>query len=166
VSPRTLWFFHASPPSDLPFSPGGPGSGWTASTLVGPRLPGLAITPLGVAAAGGMMVRALRPLVMRAYWRWMRGVQSPPLGGLDEWHRYEIDWEVRQARLSVDGRVVLEGPSPPGPLGLVIWIDNQWAAFSRTAGLRFGVLPSLPPAWLEIRGCHLNEDEVAVVAHD
>ncbi len=60
-------------------------------------------------------------------------------------------------RFAVDERVVLETHEPSsGPLGLVIWIDNQWAALSKTAGLRFGVLPTLEEAWLEVRSLRLD----------
>jgi hypothetical protein len=40
--------------------------------------------------------------------------------------------------------------SPRGPLGLVIWIDNQYAAFTPQGRLAWGVLPDERPAWLEV----------------
>jgi hypothetical protein len=35
-------------------------------------------------------------------------------------------------------------------MGLVLWIDNQYAAFPPDGKLRAGTLPALEEAWLEI----------------
>jgi hypothetical protein len=157
ASPQALWFFYASPPSELPFSRGGPGSGWTAAAYQGPTLPGWMIAAMGAAGFAGMAIASLRARLLSQYWRWFKGSQSPPLGGLDAWHAYQIDWREETARFVVDDHLVLETHRPtPGPLGLVIWIDNQWAALSETAGLQFGVLPSQDDAWLEIRSLRLD----------
>ncbi len=54
-------------------------------------------------------------------------------------------------RFAVDGQTVLETPiSPRGPLGLVLWVDNQFAAFRPDGRLAFGTLASEGPAFLEI----------------
>jgi hypothetical protein len=51
----------------------------------------------------------------------------------------------------VDNTLVLESPiSPCPPLGLVIWIDNQYAAFTPDGKIGFGLLKNTEPAWLEI----------------
>jgi hypothetical protein len=53
---------------------------------------------------------------------------------------------------SIDGGPVFEAPlSPRSRLGLVIWIDNQYAALPPDGSLRFGALPASEPAWLEVR---------------
>jgi hypothetical protein len=50
----------------------------------------------------------------------------------------------------VDDALVLEtSVSPRPPLGLVIWIDNQFAAFTPEGKVGFGVLKN-EAAWLEI----------------
>jgi hypothetical protein len=158
ASPQALWFFHASAPSELPFSPGGPASGWTAAVLRGPSVSGLVIAAIGAAGFAGMAIPGLRRPLLRQYWRWFSGHQSARVAGLEDWRAYEIDWREDAVRFRVDDRPVLESRlSHPGPLGLVIWIDNQWAALSATAGLRFGVLPSSPGARLEIRSPRLND---------
>jgi hypothetical protein len=52
----------------------------------------------------------------------------------------------------VDDVQVFESPvSPHPPLGLVIWIDNQYAAFTLEGKIGFGVLENPEPAWLEIK---------------
>jgi hypothetical protein len=47
--------------------------------------------------------------------------------------------------------------SPSGPLSLVIWIDNQYAALPPNARLRYGTLPNPEPAWMEIKELSLLE---------
>ena len=52
----------------------------------------------------------------------------------------------------VDNVLVFESAvSPKGPLGLVIWIDNQYAAFTPEGKIGFGVLENPEPAWLEVK---------------
>jgi hypothetical protein len=56
----------------------------------------------------------------------------------------------------VDEALVLETPvSPRPPLGLVIWIDNQYAAWGPDGKIGFGVLENTKPAWLEIKDLDL-----------
>ena len=47
--------------------------------------------------------------------------------------------------------------SPNGPLSLVIWVDNQYAALPPRGRLRYGTLPNPEPAWLEIRELSIQE---------
>ena len=54
--------------------------------------------------------------------------------------------------LEVDDLQVFESRvSPKPPLGLVIWLDNQYAAFTPEGKIGFGVLENTEPAFLEIR---------------
>jgi hypothetical protein len=56
----------------------------------------------------------------------------------------------------VDDALVFESQvSPNPPLGLVIWIDNQFAAFTPEGKIGFGVLENPEPAWLEIKDIDL-----------
>jgi hypothetical protein len=70
---------------------------------------------------------------------------------LMEWHHYRIAWDEERATFSVDGQEVLDTKTPPpGPLGFVTWIDNQFAMANEELGLRFGVSPLEHEQWLEI----------------
>jgi len=112
---------------------------------------------LGAAAVAGMSLRPLRRTLIQLGWRVVAGAQSAPIAGLATWQRYEIAWSKEQASFMVDGRTVLESKNPPnGPLGLVLWIDNQWAAFSVARGLHFGIVPNAPEGLLEIRDLRLS----------
>ena len=74
-------------------------------------------------------------------------------------HREVIHSELTERRVSfrVDGTLVFESSvSPNPPLGLVIWIDNQYAAFTPEGKIGFGVLENPEPAWLEVREIDLT----------
>ena len=69
-----------------------------------------------------------------------------------QWHRYRLDWRENEVSFEVDGvHVFKSNVSPRAPLGLVIWIDNQYAAFTPEGKIGFGVLENPEPAWLEIK---------------
>jgi len=69
-----------------------------------------------------------------------------------QWHRYRLDWREERVSFTVDDAQVFESPvSPKAPLGFVIWIDNQYAAFTPEGKIGFGVLENPEPAWLEIK---------------
>lgn len=67
-----------------------------------------------------------------------------------QWHAYRLEWSEKRVAWVVDDALVFESPvSPNPPLGLVIWIDNQFAAFTPEGKISFGVLKG-PEAWLEV----------------
>ena len=69
-----------------------------------------------------------------------------------EWRRYSLTWEEKRVSLEVDNVEVFESAvSPNPPLGLVVWIDNQYASFTPDGKIGFGVLANPEPAFLEIR---------------
>ena len=73
------------------------------------------------------------------------------------WHRYSLDWRETRVSFEVDDIQVFESHvSPNPPLGLVIWIDNQFAAFTPEGEIGFGVLENPEPAWLEIKDIDVN----------
>lgn len=149
--PRTLWFFCAGPPSDLPLAVGVPGRGWKAATLDARRWEALAALP-----SAPLVVPMLRiPWLYR--WWWPRVQRRLRIGeavvpvDLQAWHRYEIEWGVAQCRFWVDGLLILHLPfAPGGPMGLVAWIDNQYMEMTPQGRFRHGVVMA-QAQWLEIR---------------
>jgi hypothetical protein len=74
-----------------------------------------------------------------------------------QWHRYRLDWREERVSFEVDGVQAFESPvSPYPPLGLVIWIDNQYAAFTPEGKIGFGVLENPEPAWLDVQDIELS----------
>lgn len=149
--PRVIWFFFASPPSDMPLAAGVPGQGWKAATLDAARPGFFLLAPTAPLAVPLMNIpavrRALWPVGQRAI-----GVSEALVGAsMTEWHTYKIDWGVHHAVFSVDGQVILDCATPPrGPLGFVLWIDNQ--AMVATPWGRFGwqALEVRQRQWMDI----------------
>ena len=97
-------------------------------------------------------------LATRRTRRWLRGLGSRVVAedgvrlGVDQtqWHRYRLEWNPTRCAFWVDDARVLEtSVSPRPPLGLVIWLDNQFAAFTPEGKIGFGVLKN-EAAWLEV----------------
>jgi hypothetical protein len=76
---------------------------------------------------------------------------------MTQWNEYQIYWKTDKVEFLVNGESVLVSSiSPTGPLGLVFWIDNQYAAFKPSGEIKAGVLKSSTPAWLEIEGLEIR----------
>ncbi len=70
---------------------------------------------------------------------------------LTQWHAYELRWSKDRVEYFVDGQAVFETAAcPKGPLGLVIWIDNQFASFPPDGKIKAGTEANPVPAWMEI----------------
>jgi len=157
AAPQCAWCFYGSPPHDLPLVEGVPGSGWKAQALSFRPLPPLLLAPI---AAGGALLAAL-PLTRRWAFRQARRfytAEETPLE-LDpaSWHAYAIEWTASAVRFSVDGSEVLRAAHPPHPpLGLVLWIDNQFAVASPEKGFGFGVLPIEREQTLELEDARIE----------
>jgi hypothetical protein len=157
-TPNVVWFFYASPPSDMALVPGVPGRGWKAATINTGRLPGLLLAPAALGAIALTRVPGLGRPVMRLARRFVRAHEAPLADvRLDEWHYYELDWRADTARFIVDGVERLAAPAPSaGPLGFVLWIDNQYAIASESGQFGFGILPVVEPQWLEIDALQID----------
>jgi len=148
--PEAVWFFYASPPSNMALVPGIPGWGWKAQVVHSMRPGSLAATvPLAATIAFGLLTGATRPVA-----HWMQKVSGAceallPVE-MTEWHRYTLEWQRNGASFWVDDTLVLRSPhSPSRPLGFVAWLDNQYALATPRGVLRFGTISS-GPQWLEM----------------
>lgn len=147
--PQAAWFFHASPPNHLALHDTHPAQGLLAATFASRRIP----TLLLATALPALPLLAWPPAArrLRRVGRWFVAEDATRLD-LDptQWHTYRLDWRADAVDFSVDGESCFATPvTPRGPLGLVLWIDNQYAAFPPDGRLRFGTLPN-PSAWLEL----------------
>ncbi len=147
--PNAVWFFHASPPAQMPFVPGGPPNGWKAAALNGGAMPE-ALVRLGTAALRVPGVNRLAYALARD--RVLRAAETVLTTRLDEVHIYRIDWLNEQADFWVDGQHVLRAPAPPRvPLGFVAWVDNNCARETPGGDLGWQRLATPERQWLEIR---------------
>jgi hypothetical protein len=159
--PRALWFFYAAPPSDLRLAVDTPGYGWKAAALDALRLDSLAALPLAALAIPAMrnsqLYRRLWPYFERKFRIAEQLLDTDMLdGNMTTWHEYMLDWQSESATFLVDGRVILTAPAPRGPLGLVIWIDNQYMAVHPRGHLRYGLVAKPETQWMEIDALQLE----------
>ena len=149
--PRAVWFFFASPPSNMVLDLKGPGHGWKAMALDALRWPFiLSLSALPVVALL-MNIPSLRRVLWPPLQRAAKAGETSLTVDMTTWHTYEIDWMTEESRFSVDGQIILESvPSPGGPLGFVLWLDNQYAIATPWGHLGYGLLATCGHQWLEI----------------
>ena len=149
--PNAVWFFGASEESYLSFAgrvgeavSRPPANGFLAQTFRSPKFhPSLILAGLALPFSRKMTRRMLGKII---------GEDGIRLSGdVTQWHRYKLGWRRDRVLFEVDNLQVFESHVRPNPpLGLVIWIDNQYAAFTPDGKIGFGVLENPEPAWLEI----------------
>jgi hypothetical protein len=148
--PNAAWFFFASPPNYLSLRDDLPAQGQLAATFQSPaKLPAglilsLPLLPLILLPLGGRWLRSLA----RRYVR-----QDTAVMDLDptSWHAYEIDWQEDAAIFRLDEQNIFETKvNPQGPLGLVIWVDNQYASLPPNGRVGYGTLANEIAAWIEV----------------
>ena len=141
--PNAAWFFGASQQNYLSFTDNKPAQGFLAQSFCSPKF-----HPLLIPAAISLPFsrKGTRKLLSKVI-----AEDSSALSvDVTQWHGYRLQWSVRRVAWYVDDALVFESPvSPNPPLGLVIWIDNQFASFPPDGKIGFGVLEG-PEAWLEI----------------
>ena len=142
--PNAAWFFGASKENYLSFRDDKPAQGFLAQTFRSPRFhPLLMLAGLALPFSRKMTRRLLGKVINED------GVALSV--DVTQWHRYKLDWSLKRVSFEVDDVQVFESPvSPNPPLGLVIWIDNQYAAFTPEGRIAIGVLEG-KEEWLEIK---------------
>ncbi len=155
--PNAAWFFGASEESYLSFA-NGLDTGETNTRLTRPAVNGFVAQsfrspkfhPLLMLA--GMALPFSRKMTRRLLGKVIDEDGIRLSVDVTQWHRYRFDWREDRVSFEVDDALVFESQvSPNPPLGLVIWIDNQYAAFTPEGKIGFGVLENPEPAWLEVK---------------
>ncbi|MFC2054163.1 hypothetical protein ACFLV7_07675 [Chloroflexota bacterium] len=157
ILPNAAWFFFASAPNYLSLRDDLQAQGWLAATFCSPdriypllALGAPAITLLVFPPAA----RLLRRLASRIIKQDMVSLNVQTT----DWHTYSIDWQVEEVNFRLDGELAFKTiVVPKAPLGLVLWIDNQYAAFPPTGRIRYGMLANTEPAWIEIADLTVNK---------
>lgn len=157
--PRAVWFFFASSPSDMVLDLEVPGNGWKAMSLDALRWPFIALGPALPLIIPWMNIRPFRrrlwPVVQRA----MRARGTLLDVDMTAWHLYQITWTEEKVTFVLDGEAVLDGvPAPRGPLGFVLWMDNQFAVATPWGRLGHGLLDISDCQWLEIDSLSIESD--------
>ncbi len=156
-APNNVWFFFASPPSDMRLVPNVPGWGWKAAMLNGGNPPGwivrLGESILRLPGLGRVAQRAARTQVRAA--ECVLEDVSPA-----DWQVYRLHWSAHEVRFWVGDREVLRAENPPTvPLGFVAWMDNQWARFTPAGEFAFGLLDVPQEQWMEVDYVRIDKDK-------
>lgn len=155
--PNCAWFFYASHTNYLSIHDHVPAEGFLAATFKSPLIPSALLTPglllspiLFLPPAARLIRKILQPIIK----------QDASLLDLDvnDWHEYRLLWHKTSVIFLVDGQEVFKTLiSPRGHLGLVLWIDNQYAAFPPSGKLRFGTLENPEPVSLQMKGLSVKK---------
>jgi hypothetical protein len=152
VLPQAAWFFFASPPNYLSFRDDLPAQGALAATFRSSRWPA-ALLAMGLPVYALLAIPAAARLLRRFARRFIQQEAATLQLDPTEWHTYRMEWRLGSVHFQVDERPVFQTEvAPAGPLGLVIWIDNQFAAFPSDGRLRYGTLPAQAETWIEVIG--------------
>lgn len=141
--PQAAWFFHASPENYLSFRDDQPANGFLAQVFRSHFHPGV----LWAGIRYPLSPSKARQWLAKYIWEASRNVTCD----VTEWHTYTLEWQEGSVRFGVDAQEVFLVPfAPCPPLGLVVWIDNQFAAFPPNGKLQSGLLPVKGNYWLEV----------------
>ncbi|MCL4270575.1 MAG: family 16 glycosylhydrolase [Anaerolineales bacterium] len=147
--PNAAWFFGASKENYLSFGDK-PAQGFLAQSFRSPTFhPSLIPAGLVLPFSAKTTRRMLGKIIAE---------DSSALSvDVTQWHTYQLEWSPTRVVWKVDETSVFESPvSPNPPLGLVIWIDNQYAAFTPQGKISFGVLEG-QEEWLEIEDLEIRD---------
>lgn len=156
VLPNAAWFFYASPPNYLSLEDDLPAQGFLAATFRSPLTPSILLAP-AIMALPLLIWPAAARLIRRAARWFVRGSASKIELDTLNWQQYQITWLVDQVIFTIHDvssqRLLFTSQTalaPRGRCGLVLWIDNQYAAFTPKGHLAYGSLANQQPAWLEL----------------
>jgi hypothetical protein len=159
--PQTAWFMHASPPNWLSLQDDQktpPANGFFAGAFRSPPIPSLFLLP-GLLAFPLCAIRPFSRLLRGLAGRIIRQDATSINEDVTLWHEYSVLWERETCTFHVDGNEILQTPwSPLPPLGLVIWIDNQYAGWTPDGKPEYGTLAN-PAAWLEIERLKFRQEK-------
>jgi hypothetical protein len=160
VLPNAAWFFYAGMPNHLTFRDDRPAAGFLAATFSAAQIPSVALAPAGLALP--LLALPVTARLLRRAVRLLVDEDSAQVGGdATQWHTYRLAWREDVVRFAVDGGEMFSTRvSPRGRLGLVIWIDNQYAAFPPSGRLRAGTSANPDLAWLEVDQVELSQDAI------
>lgn len=149
--PQTAWFFHASSPNWLSLHDGQtPGDGFFAGVFRSVRIPSFLFFA-GTLAIPFLAWRPASRLMRQLAGKLIQQEANGIITDVTQWHEYSLRWENQTCNFSMDENQILQTAiSPPSPLGLVIWIDNQFARWTPEGRIGYGLLEN-PSGWLEVR---------------
>jgi hypothetical protein len=157
--PRAVWFFYASPPSNLALAKDVLGNGWKCATFDAQNPLFFSLFPF--APLGLFLMRI--PLLYRKIWptigqRALKVSEHALDIDFTESHTYTLIWRQESVEFYVDDNQVHESPyAPSGPLGFVAWLDNQYAIVTPQGNFGFGFVGRIEPQQLVMEKIEIEE---------
>ena len=154
--PSALWFFFASAPSDMKLDIDTPGNGWKAASIDARRATALVWAPLAPLVVPLMNFPMLYQHIWPHIQRDLRIRETVLRVDMTCWHTYELLWGTERSQFRVfgedaeSGHPLLTAPSPRGPLGFVMWQDNQYLAVRPWGHIKWGLLDVPGQQWMEV----------------
>ncbi|MGC1376784.1 MAG: hypothetical protein WA821_11185 [Anaerolineales bacterium] len=156
VLPNAAWFFHASEENHISLQNHLPGNGFLAQCFSSPKIPSLLLAP-ALLALPFMFSKRLATWIRAIAGKIIREDAKRLEPDVTQWHEYRLKWSPGRVEFSLDGAPLFETEtSPRGPLGLVVWIDNQFAAFTPNGKIQAGTQENPVPAWMEIANLEMR----------
>jgi hypothetical protein len=160
VLPNAVWFFYGSKENYLSFKNGQtqgsartlPANGFMAQTFRSPKF-----HPLLILA--GLALPFSREKTRKLLSKVIDEDSVAISVDVTQWHSYRLEWEAKRTAWYVDDLLVFESsvsPNASRPLGVIIWIDNQYAAFTPEGKIAFGILAG-EDEWLEVEDIVISE---------
>ena len=149
--PNAIWYIFASSESYLSLNTQSQANGQLATTYrslnINPCIfgPAAFLLPLAALPPVGKGLRKIGQYFIKQDGKSIDHDSS-------KFHHYQIDWKRNEATFYLDGAEIFHSSIVPiGPLGLVIWIDNQFAAFPPNGKIKFGTLANHQSVSVEIQ---------------
>lgn len=148
--PQAAWFFAASPRCYLSFRDDKPARGFYAQVF---SSPGFNVRLLEALVSLPVAPKRSRRILASMISEDGTAILNDPC----EWHSYGIEWDAEQCAFFVDQvQVIQTRVSPRSPLGFVVWIDNQFAAFDPEGRIGWGVEANPKEQWLEVEDLEVD----------
>jgi hypothetical protein len=154
--PRAIWFFYASPDSNMKLDWQADGHGWKAATIDATHAKALRWLPLAPLLVPLMNLPSLYHLLWPPIQRSLRISEARLRIDMTQWHTYILDWGIERSSFSLveednpQRESVLQAPSPAGPLGFVMWLDNQYLILTPWGRFRWGLAANPGQQWMEV----------------
>ncbi|MBI5354500.1 MAG: hypothetical protein HZB50_17810 [Chloroflexi bacterium] len=151
--PNAVWFFYGSKENYLSFTDNKPANGFMAQTF---QSKGGVTPPL---LAAGLTLPFSRKTSRKLLSKVIDEDSASLSVDVTQWHRYKLQWGPKRVLFYVDDALAFESPVSPNasrPLGVIIWMDNQYAAFTPEGRIAFGVLEG-QEEWLEVEDIVISE---------
>jgi hypothetical protein len=155
--PNALWFFYASPQSDMAFVRGIKGNGWKAAFLNGGRADRVTMM------AGNFLFRlpGVSKLIFAAAETRMGAAEQVLDVEMTDWHDYGLAWRAREAIFTVDGCEVFRASNPPTvPLGFVAWVDNNATVMGPGKKFDFQRIAVPQYQWIELAHVRIEKESI------